>query len=251
MPEARAGVEAPYAELARVYDRWTAENPYDRWAGFVEQRLKQHGARRVVDLCCGTGSMTRLLRRRGFDVTGIDGSEGMLTQARALEGEGADYLLRTLPSADLGGMYDAALCTFDSVNYMAEDGELAELLRSVANALRSGGIFIFDVNTQMKIEQIFGSSHFGDDLDDFAYVWRNRYDASTRSIEFLITLFTRNDDGSFSRGTEHHRQRWFTEDEIKAACAESGLRVVEDLDDYTERGVTAETMRRCLVLVKE
>ncbi|MFI7590255.1 class I SAM-dependent DNA methyltransferase [Micromonospora sp. NPDC049359] len=241
----------PYAQLAPIYDRWTAENPYDRWADFVERRLKQHDARRVVDLCCGTGRLTRLLRGRGFDVTGIDGSEEMLAQARAIDGEGADYLLRTLPSADLGGTYDAGLCTFDSVNYMAADGALAELLRGVATALRPGGVFIFDVNTQRKIEQVFGSSHFGDDLDDFAYVWRNRYDAATRSIEFLITLFTRGDGASFSRATEYHRQRWFTEDELETACAESGFRVLEDLDDYTDNAVTPDTMRRCLVLVKE
>jgi ubiquinone/menaquinone biosynthesis C-methylase UbiE len=247
----------PYERLAGVYDRWTAQNDYAGWAQYLRQTFRElsPGAR-LLDVCCGTGRLTALLQQQGYHVTGVDRSEAMLAEAaRALRPgtplHRADLAgsprAEDLPPLFRGDNYDAAVCTFDSVNYFTGDGELRTLLGLVARTLRPGGLFVFDVNTRQKLEKVFADSHYGDDLGDFGYIWRNRYDSSTQTIRFLITLFTR-DGEHYRRGEEEHCQRWFTHEEITAAAQATGFSVRSVTDDYSDRPVTQETLRETWVL---
>jgi hypothetical protein len=129
-----------------------------------------------------------------------------------------------------------------------DDGALAAGLGAVAAALRPGGVFVFDVNTRHKLEHVFGDSHYGDDLDSFAYVWRNRHDTASRRTTFRISVFHREPDGRYLRQLERHEQRWFDHDEIRAAADTAGLEVVELVDDYGTDPPTATTLRETWVL---
>lgn len=250
----------PYERLAGVYDRWTAENDYAGWAEHLRRTFGELGpGARLLDVCCGTGRLTALMQRQGYDVTGVDRSAAMLAEAAGALRPGtplhrADLAgsprAEELPPPFRGGGHDAAVCTFDSVNYFTGDGELRALLGLVAGALRPGGLFVFDVNTRQKLEKVFADSHYGDDLGDFAYVWRNRYDPSTRTIRFLITLFTR-DGEHYLRGEEEHRQRWFTHEEITAAARAAGFSVRSVTDDYSDRPATPESLRETWVLRRD
>ncbi|WP_329172847.1 class I SAM-dependent DNA methyltransferase [Streptomyces sp. NBC_01477] len=241
----------PYEALSAVYDAWTANNDYDAWADFIDARLRRHapGAADLLDVCCGTGLLTARLQKRGYRVAGVDSSEGMLDKARGNVADGTRLVRADLPAAALPGGFDAAVCTFDSVNYMAGEDGLVQLLESVAAALSPTGVFLFDVNTRGKLENIFGDSHYGDDCGDFAYVWRNRHHPEQQSVDFLITLFLR-EGGAFTRYEEHHRQRWFSHEEIRAAADRAGFRVLEVLDDYTPAPATQDSFRETWVLAK-
>ena len=238
----------PYQALGTVYDRWTGENDFDKWSSFIDHRVGGAAASAtVLDLFCGTGAITRRLQDAGYDVSGVDGSLQMLERARANTRPGTVLTLAQLPGADIAGQYDAVIATFDSVNYMAGDGELSELFTLARRLLRPGGTFIFDVNTRHKIEDVLGSSHYGDDLGDFAYIWRNRYDAATHRIDFLITLFIEGGEG-FARFEEHHVQRWFSDSDIRDLARGHGFSAIEVFDDYTDRTVTEGTLRETWVL---
>ena len=241
----------PYDALAVVYDRWTEGNDYDRWAAFVVDRFKNadRPVRHVVDLCCGTGAITRRLHAAGLRVTGIDASAAMLDRARALGPADVEFVQGALPDAALPSDVEGAVCTFDSLNYLAGDGEFARTLAAVGAALPEGGLFVFDVNSTRKLVELHGNSHYGDDLDDFAYVWRNRMDEANHCVDFLITLFVRGGP-AFQRFVEHHRQRWFPHDEIIAAATDAGFTVAEVVDDYGDAPVGELTFRETWVLEK-
>ncbi|WP_315093438.1 class I SAM-dependent methyltransferase [uncultured Cellulomonas sp.] len=240
----------PYVHLARVYDRWTASNDHGRWAEYLRAAAGRLGVTggRAVDVCCGTGRMSALLDEAGFSVTGIDSSPEMLDEARRAvpavvlhQGDVTD------PLPVLDGSQDLAVCSFDSANYLVSEGALAAMFSVVARSLRPGGVFVVDLNTGYKLVEVFGSSHYGDDLGDFAYVWRNRTEPDRRRTEFLISLFVESTSG-YSRFTEHHVQRWFTWDEVRSAVDAAGLRVVEVTDDYGRAAPSDTTLRETWVL---
>ncbi|MEV7022790.1 class I SAM-dependent methyltransferase [Kitasatospora sp. NPDC093558] len=242
---------APYEALSAVYDRWTAENDYPRWADHLAGRFRAHGrVSRVLDVCCGTGTITRLLQERGLDVVGVDGSPGMLAAARTRTAPGTELLEVRLPGPVPlpAASFDAAVCCFDSVNYFRPD-QLPQLFAGVAELVRPGGLFVFDVNTRHKLENLLGDSHYGDDLEEFAYVWRNRYHPEEHRCDFAISLFTQDGPG-FVRQTERHSQWWFDPAEIRSAAAAAGFETVGVEDDYQEREPGPQTLRETWTLVR-
>ncbi|MET9532192.1 MULTISPECIES: class I SAM-dependent methyltransferase [unclassified Streptomyces] len=241
----------PYDALSAVYDRWTAQNDYSRWAAYLADRFSAHGdVRRVLDVCCGTGSLIALLQMQGLEVSGADGSEGMLMRARTRTAPGTELfhvrLPAPLPVADAS--YDAAVCSFDSVNYFRPD-QLPELFTCVAKALRPGGLFVFDVNTRYKLENLHGNSHYGDDLDSFAYVWRNRYHPEEHRCDFTISLFTRGTEG-FAKQVEQHSQWWFDPEEIRSAGRMAGFEAATVTEDYEDHHPGPKTMRETWTFVR-
>jgi SAM-dependent methyltransferase len=239
---------APYDALAAVYDRWVAANDYAGWARFLHAKFASYGVHEVLDVCCGTGRMTAELLSLGYSVSGVDGSAAMLAVAERTLPTGTRLRHVVLPAEEsLSDSVDAAICCFDSVNYFATDEDLAGLFRCIAGSLRPGGLFVFDVNTPVKLQTIFGNSHYGDDLGDFAYVWRNRMDTQSRTVRFLITLFRREGD-IFLRQDEEHVQRWFTDDELSGAAGAAGFEVVTVADDYSDSEPGQSTLRQTWLL---
>ncbi|WP_326690280.1 MULTISPECIES: class I SAM-dependent methyltransferase [unclassified Streptomyces] len=250
-PTARQAAE-PYEYLAQVYDRWTAENQYEAWCDFVEEEWRSGPVevREVLELCCGTGTVLRHLAGRGYSVTGVDRSARMLERAREKLGTQIPLVRAELPELPADGPFDAVLCVFDSVNYLSDEDGLRETLRAAGRVLRPGGTFIFDVNSHRKLSEMFGSSHYGDDLADFAYVWRNRFEPATSCCDFLITLFVRAPDGTYTRHEEHHRQRAYDRSHLASLARSAGFSGVEIHDDYSRRPAGPETLRETWVLTK-
>jgi len=246
--EATGGDDTPYRAMAAVYDRWMRHDhaPYEQWCAYIDQECRAHepAVSDILEIGCGTGNMTKLLRDAGYRMTGVDASAGMLQVARAKLGDSVPLHLTRMPAAEAldVGMHDAAICCFDTANYVSGDGELAETFRQIAGALRPGGLFIVDTNTLYKFEQLFGNYCLGEDLDGFAYIWRSHYDPATRLCEFLLTFFVAEGD-TYRRTVERHVQRYFSEAEVAAALAESGFAVVKTCDEYSGRACSATTPR--------
>ena len=248
-----------YEAMAPVYDRWMEHDgaPYEQWCGFIDTACRRHDreVRTILEIGCGTGSLTQRLGQRGYEVTGVDASSAMLGRAREKLGPSVRLVHARLPvpgppqapEAPGLGLYDAAVCCFDVVNYFVEDGELARVFRQVRRALRPGGLFIFDVNTRYKLQRLFGDRSFGDDLGDFAYVQRARYDPARHRCELFLTFFLREGE-MYRRAVEHHVQRWFTDEEMCAALADSGFEVLRTCQGYTDVERTADTARATWVV---
>ena len=160
-----------YEDFALVYDRFMDETPYEEWCQFVVGRLKQDQITDgiLLDLGCGTGSMTELLAKQGYDMIGVDLSDSMLDIAmekRAQSGHNILYLQQDMREFELYGTVRAVICLCDSLNYLLEEDDLLTTFKLVNNYLDPNGLFIFDFNTVYKYETVIGDSTIAENRED-------------------------------------------------------------------------------------
>ena len=233
-----------YGSIASIYDNINAEIDYSLWADFVEQCFKKYlkdVPELVLDLACGTGSMTFALAERGYDMIGADMSEDMLTEAmdKAYDKgiEGILFLKQDMRCFELYGTVGAIVCCLDSVNYLTEDGDIEKCFKCAHNYLDPDGLFIFDVNTPYKFENIYGNNHYiFEDKNSFgenAYCgWQNEYDGETGLCNFYLSVFTEGEDGRFSREDEVQTERCYSKEELTENLEKCGFEVLGFFEDY-------------------
>ena len=204
-----------YEDFAQVYDRFMDETPYEAWADFVEKKLKEAGIEDglVLDLGCGTGSVTELLAKKGYDMIGVDISDRMLDIAmekRTRSGLDILYLQQDMREFELYGTVRAVISLCDSVNYLLEEEELLETFYLVNNYLDPDGLFLFDFNTVYKYQTVIGDSTIAENRDDCSFIWENYYDEESNINEYDLTIFVRQEKEMFRRFTETHFQKGYT-----------------------------------------
>ena len=200
----------------------------------------------VVDLGCGTGTLTELLYKEGYDVVGVDNSEAMLAKAMEKKEESGSeilYLMQDMRELSLYSTVGTVVSACDSINYVLEEEELLEVFSLVNNYLYPKGIFIFDFNTDYKYREVIGDSVIAENREDCSFIWENYYDPEGRINEYDLTMFLRREGELFERVTETHLQRGYEPSEIRTLLEKAGLSIVlmRDADDDGE--VRAESER--------
>lgn len=228
-----------YTSFAEVYDTFMDNVPYEEWADYLEERLKEYGVKDglVLELGCGTGSMTELLAEKGYDMIGVDNSEDMLEIAmekRIESGHDILYLLQNMQEFELYGTVKAVVSVCDSVNYITEKAELEEVFRLVNNYLDPQGIFIFDFNTEYKYREILGNQVIAEDREECSFIWENYYDHTSMINEYELTLFVQEEDDLYRKYQESHFQKAYTLRDIRSMIEASGLKFVTAYDAYTQ-----------------
>lgn len=269
-----------YTSFAYVYDTFMDNVPYGEWASHIREKLCEHGVTDgiVLDLGCGTGTMTERLAGYGYDMIGIDNSEEMLELAmekRMESGHDILYLLQDMREFELYGTVRAVVSVCDSVNYMTEPDELEEVFRLVNNYLDPKGIFLFDFNTVHKYRDVIGDSTIAEDRGVCSFIWDNRYYEKEQINEYDLTLFIAEDfnpmenaygsegmadsedtlfseegveNGSlYRRYTETHYQRGYTLAEIKELLERAGLVFIEAYDADTKETPNDMSERICVI----
>ncbi|MFW6678034.1 class I SAM-dependent DNA methyltransferase [Lacrimispora sp. AGF001] len=244
-----------YTNFAEVYDLFMDNIPYEDWCGYVTGLLKEHGVKDglVLDLGCGTGSLTELLADAGYDMIGVDNSEDMLQIAmdkRAESGKDILYLLQDMREFELYGTVKAVLSICDCINYILEYKDLVEVFRLVNNYLDPGGVFIFDLNTVYKYESVMGDTTIAEDREECSFIWDNFYDEDTKINEYDLSLFIREEEDLYRKYMETHYQRAYTIDEIKKALKEAGLEFLQAYDAFTREPVK-DTSERIYLIARE
>lgn len=224
-----------YTVLAGCYDRLTADVDYGKWADYVERHFRRakRPVHSVVELGCGTGSLTKLLARRGYRTTAVDLSPDMLAVAdQKCEGLGVLFLCQDMSKLTLLEPVDAVISCLDSVNYVTRPAALRRTFQRVFKALAPGGLFLFDVKTPAALEGADGQIYLDED-DDLFCVWRGEYYPRRRVCGYGLDLFVREEDGSWSRGGEYHEEYAYTMDELDSFLREAGFRHVKQYGDKT------------------
>lgn len=244
-----------YTSFAQVYDLFQDNIPYEEWADYLKSLLNEYGVKDglVLDLGCGTGSITELLAKAGYDMIGVDNSEDMLEIAMDKRGRsGLDilYLLQDMREFELYGTVRAVVSICDSMNYILDYGELVQVFSLVNNYLDPGGIFIFDLNTEYKYREILAQSTIAEDREESSFIWDNDYDETERINEYDLTLFIKEDGDLYRKYRETHFQRAYTLDEAAAAAKEAGMEFVAAYDAFT-REAPGETSERIYIIVRE
>lgn len=234
-----------YGSFSKVYDLFMDNVPYDAWKDILLDFFHKYHVPRalVADLGCGTGQMTRRLAREGYDMIGIDLSCDMLDAAmEASQGEDILYLCQDMRSFELYGTVSAVVCMCDSINYLREQEELVQVFSLVNNYLDPGGIFVFDVNTRFKYEQVLGDHTFAENREEGSFIWENFYDSATGRNTYELTLYLRQGE-HYERCEELHVQQSYSVEEITSALTAGGLRVREIVDADTRQAPAADSQR--------
>jgi len=276
-------VEA-YTDFASVYDTFMDETPYEEWAEFIHKLIKEYGISRpvnrtiqkagdsknvaetepvpeddsleialdseknlVLDLGCGTGTLTELLYHKGYDMIGVDFSQEMLNVALAKkEQSGSDilYLCQDMRELDLYSTIGTVISACDSVNYLLDKEEVIETFRLINNYLYPGGVFIFDFNTVYKYEQVIGDTTIAENREDCSFIWDNFYHEEECINEYDLTIFVKEGkEGLFRKFTETHYQRGYTLEEMKAFVERAGMEFVKAIDADTHKAPKVDSER--------
>jgi len=265
-----------YGGFARVYDALMTDAPYEQWAAYIDSILREkagkpvsntadmnserpirHEAGRnslcnekiteipqiVVDLACGTGSITLRLAAMGYDMIGVDASEDMLAEAqrKAYEQNASIlFLAQDMRELNLFGTVDAAVSVCDGLNYILSEGELLSVFKRVRLFLNPSGVFIFDMNTEYKFKEVLQNRVFeGKGADGEAYEWENHYNPETKINEYHV-VFHGEDDEPFS---ELHRQRAYSPEDVCGLLTQAGFTEVVIRGDYTNDPPRPDSMR--------
>lgn len=201
------------------------EDDYRLWADCCDGLFKHEGVHSVIDLACGTGTLSWLLSQKGYEVIGVDLSADMLSEAQ-MKGEYINtrvppmFLNQALEELDLYGTADAAVCSMDSMNYLPPDSFVRALER-IALFVEKGGLFIFDVNTPEKFRDMDGRCYI--DESDGAYcAWSADYDDDDRSCRFVMDIFLQ-DSEMWRRTQEEHTEYAYSVSEIKDMLMDAGF----------------------------
>ena len=242
-----------YTGFAGVYDQFMEDVPYEQWRDIIVQELKKESIDDglLLDLGCGTGTMTVLLAAEGYDMIGVDGSEEMLMEARE-KATDADilYLCQDMREFELYGTVRAVVSTCDTMNYLLTSEDFVQTVRLVNNYLDPGGLFIFDLNTLYKFRELMGNTTIAESGEDASFIWDNFFDEETGRNEYDLTLFIRQENGLYERQVEIHEEQGYTLEAVKGFLAEGGMEFVRVFDADTG-GAPTDTSEKVFFIARE
>ena len=257
-----------YQDFAYVYDEFMDETPYEMWCKRIQSLIEKYGVSKpvrnsgdileseknlVVDLGCGTGTLTEMLYEQGYDMVGVDNSDSMLSVAmekKRSSGSEILYLLQDMRELELYSTVGTVVSVCDSINYILEEEELLEVFKLVNNYLYPGGIFVFDFNTDYKYGQVIGDTTIAENRDDCSFIWENYYDEESAINEYEVTIFVKEEDDLFRKFTETHFQKGYTAKKIAKLIERAGMELVVMKDADTDGDITKES-ERIYVVAKE
>ncbi len=257
-----------YRDFAAVYDTFMDNTPYEFWGERLDGLIRKYGVSKperdaedvmdsernlVVDLGCGTGTLTELMYRKGYDMIGVDRSESMLNAAmekKDRSGSEILYLQQDMRELDLYSTVGTVFSVCDSLNYILEEEELLTVFSLVENYLFPGGLLIFDFNTDYKYREVIGNVTIAENREDCSFIWENIYDIEEEINEYDLTLFVRETDGRFRRFTETHLQRGYTSEQMSSLVRKAGLEILEMTDADTDKELRPESERVLVVAQK-
>ncbi|MGE8206175.1 class I SAM-dependent DNA methyltransferase [Heyndrickxia sp. NPDC080065] len=228
-----------YGEFAYIYDFLMRDVPYDKWLEFFFEKLKKydvHG-KKVMDLACGTGELSVRLAKTGFQVTGVDLSDDMLmvaSEKASKEGLHLNLFQQNMCELEELGLYDVILVFCDSLNYLSSPKEVQETFKRIYSHLNEKGLFLFDVHTIYKMEQIFSNQTFTEIEDGVSYIWNSFEGEHPYSVEHELTFFVLDDHtDQYTRFDELHKQRTYKETDYTSWLEMAGFEILEVTADFS------------------
>ena len=230
-----------YTRLAGVYDEIVVDPCYPFWADFLDEILSgsDPAVESVLDVCCGTGLMAAQLVQRGYQVLGVDSSVAMLQRARQVLGPEGQLVEATLPDLGTDQLFDAAISTFDGLNYLTPH-DFRMSIAAIAAHLRPGGWFIFDLHTDAMMRFTAANPVVAGEADGNEFLIRSDVDVASRTCDTSIEVLRTHTGEPF---TERHRQYFHSAARVHSDLFDAGFTDVVVNDEYTVRPAGPDTLR--------
>jgi len=222
-----------FTRIAPHYDALMRTVPYKMWISYFQLLCAQaeHEPTRILDVCCGTGTVCELLHEHGYQMTGFDKSAPMIEAARqkaVLRDYDISYSAQDIADLTLDQWFDTAVSFFDSLNYVTDPNQLREGFHKVARCLEPGALFIFDLNTEFAFANEMFDQQCLRKGADVRYRWKSKYDKVSRICTVTMEFWV--GDEEF---VETHIQRAHSNEEIRQWLSEAGFHRVRWLNSYT------------------
>jgi len=237
-----------YTGFSEVYDLFMDNIEYDMWGKYIISLLKEYCVNDgiVLDMGCGTGNITEILAKEGYDMIGIDNSYDMLSIAMEKRSEkGLDeilYLCQDMREFELYGTVRAVVSVCDCMNYILDRDDMISVLKHVNNYLDPKGVFIFDLKTDTYYKKL-GDKTIAENRDESSFIWENTYYDDEKINEYILTIYTKREDEMYERIEEFHQQKAYGIDEIKALIEEAGMEFVCAYNAFTREDACEENDR--------
>ena len=232
-------METGYEAFSFYYDQLTENVEYPQLADYFHkliQKYRQSEGVVLLDLACGTGSLSEEFAKLGYDVLGVDYSYGMLNQAMQKKLEHnlpIQYICQDMRELDLYGTVDITVCALDSLNHLDSFSDVQTVFQQVFNVTESGGVFLFDMNTVYKYQTMIGNTTIAENRDEGSFIWENSYDEETGINTYELALFIPREDGLYEKDEEVHYQRAYSLEKIKELIGKAGMELLAVYDAYT------------------
>lgn len=239
---------AGYDRFSSVYDSLTENVGYAQRADYLFMLLSEAGCGQgtVLDLACGTATLSTLLCEKGFEVVAVDASPGMLSVARekcAPYGESILLLCQDMTEIDLFGTVDCAVCSLDSINHLLQQEDVLACFERVSLFMNRGGVFVFDVNTPYKHSCVLGDNTFIYEDDGVFCAWQNAFYEEDCSVEITLDFFSEQEDGSYLREQECFCERAYSDELLTALLEQAGFAVEARYGEMTKNAPSAQEQR--------
>lgn len=245
-----------YGIFSEFYDALTANVSYDTVAQVLSSLLTRYGKGRglLLDLACGTGSVSVRLAEKGYEVIGVDLSPEMLSEAQNKAysaGQNILFLCQDMTALDLYGTVDAAVCTLDGLCHLPDEESLSAALQKVSLFMNPGGVFLFDVNSVYKHRAVLGNNTFVYDTDDVYCVWQNTLLSDGVTVQMDLDFFEPvSDAGDYVRQSERFTERAYPKETLEAMLKKAGFTVLDVFDGYSGKPAH-DTSERLLFAVRK
>ena len=242
-----------YDNFGRFYDSLMGNADYEKRADYYAELIKNNGIEGniLLDLGCGTGTMSMLMADRGFDVIGTDQSVGMLMEAqRKVMESGKKILLlnQSMEELDLYGTIDSCISTLDCINHLEGHQNVKKAFQMVSLFMVSGGVFAFDVNTIYKHHSVLANNAFVFENDKVFCTWQNTLNDDD-SVDINLDFFEQ-EDGVYYRESESFTERAYTFDDLTSWLDEAGFTVKAIYKDMTTEPASEFDERAVFLAVK-
>lgn len=245
-----------YGVFSEFYDALTANVSYDTVSQVLSSLLTRYGKSRglLLDLACGTGSVSVRMAQKGYEVIGVDLSPEMLSEAQNKAysaGQNILFLCQDMTALDLYGTVDAAVCTLDGLCHLPDEESVFAALQKVSLFMNPGGVFLFDVNSVYKHRAVLGNNTFVYDTDDVYCVWQNTLLPDGVTVQMDLDFFEPvSDAGNYVRQSERFTERAYPRETLEAMLKKAGFTVLDVFDGYSGKPAH-DTSERLLFAVRK
>lgn len=238
-----------YSVFARYYDELTANIDYKKRAEYfhaIIRKFKTTKENILLDLACGTGSISEEMAKLGYDVIGVDYSEemlGMAIEKKFDSGLPIQYLCQDMRNIDMFGTVDVTICALDSINHLGSLDDVRKVFQRVSLFAEPDGLFIFDVNTLYKHREILADNTFTYETDNIYCVWENSLNRSTDEVKMNLEFFERLENGLYSRSSDSFSEKAYSEAELENLLTETGFELLAKYGDDSFESPAEDTQR--------
>ena len=245
-----------YGTFARYYDCLTKIAQFTERADYFARIFSDNSIESgvLLDVACGSGSLSFLMEKKGFDVVGVDVSEDMLQRAivkKQAEKSNVLFLKQDARNLDLFGTIRACICSLDSVNHFETIDDVKTVFQRIGLFTEKGGVFIFDVNTLYKHKNILGNNAFNYETENGDFIaWQNYYNDEDSSVDICLDFFSPCRDGRYDRYTEDFTEYYYSPQQLEAALNDAGFELSDIFGDLSFETPSQDEQRLVFVCKK-